>query len=104
MTALGLIAGKIWRAPEGRTAKNGKPFATAVMREGTGDAVTWWSVVAFAENAVELLQLKAGDVLSVSGPFTAELYAKDGAPPRISHRIVADRIAAPRLSSRRSAA
>jgi single-stranded DNA-binding protein len=104
MTALGLIAGKVWRAPEGRTAKNGKSFATAVMREGTGAAVTWWSIVAFAESATELLQLKAGDVLSVSGPFTVEIYTKDGGQPRISHRIVADRIAAPRLSGRRSAA
>lgn len=102
MTALGLIAGKVLRTPESRTAKNGKSFATAVMREGTGDAVTWWNIVAFAETATELLQLKAGDVVSVSGPFTTEIYTKGGAQPRISHRIVADRIVAPRLSGRKA--
>jgi single-stranded DNA-binding protein len=99
MTALAVVAGQLWRAPEQRTSsKSGKSFATAIVREGAGDAVTWCSVVAFAKNANELMQLKDGDVVSVSGPFTVGIYAKDGGPPRISLRIVADRIAAPRLS------
>lgn len=106
MTAFALVAGKLWKSPEGRTSsKTGKAFATAVLREGAGDAATWWNVVAFADIAGELLKLKDGDVVSVSGPFTVELYAKNGGQPRINHRIVADRIAAPRLSasSRRAA-
>jgi single-stranded DNA-binding protein len=102
MTAAALVAGKLWKAPEGRTSKTGKPFATATMREGAGDAVTWWSVVAFADNAGELLWLKDGDVLSVSGPFTVEAYVKDG-QNRLRHKIVADRIAAPRLNGRKGA-
>jgi hypothetical protein len=101
MTASALVAGKVWRTPESRTSsKSGKPFAVATVREGAGDAARWWSVIAFDGQIDALMQLKDGDVVSVSGPFTTELYAKDGGPPRINHRIVADRIAAPRLSER----
>ena len=79
MSAFALVAGKLRKSPEGRTSsKTGKAFATAVMREGGGDAVTWWNIVAFADMAAELLKLKGGDVVSVSGPFTVELYAKNG--------------------------
>jgi hypothetical protein len=102
MSALGLICGKVWRATEGRTSKNRKTFATAIMREGAGDSITW-SVVAFADNASELLLLNDGDHASISGPFTVATYVKDGST-RLRHKIVADRIAAPRLSGRRSAA
>jgi single-stranded DNA-binding protein len=102
MTAFALVAGKLWKEPEGRTSKTGKPFATAIVREGAGDAVTWWSVVAFADNAAELLRLKDGDVVSVSGPFTVESYIKDE-QNRLRHKIVADRLAAPRLSGRKDA-
>jgi hypothetical protein len=76
----------------------GKPSAVANIREGVGEQATWWSVTAFAEVADDLLKLEAGDAVSVSGPCTAEVYAKDGAPPRMSFRITVDRIDSPRLS------
>jgi hypothetical protein len=100
MSAFALVTGKLWKDPGERTsAKDGNAFATATFREGAGDATTWWSVVAFTNNVAELLRLKDGDVVSVSGPFTVETYGKDG-EIRLRHKIVAERIAAPRLSAR----
>jgi single-stranded DNA-binding protein len=57
-------------------------------------------VVAFGDAAGELLRLDKGDAVSVSGPFTVETFAKDG-ETRLRRKIVADRIAAPRLSERK---
>jgi hypothetical protein len=95
MSTSALITGKLWRAPEARTSsKTCKPFFVANIREGVGEQATCWSVRAFAD----LLKLEAGDAVSVSGPCTAEVYAKDGAPPRMSFRITVDRIDSPRLS------
>jgi len=94
MSTSALITGKLWRAPEARTSsKTGKPFAVANVRE----QATWWQVTAFDEAADDLLKLEAGDAISISGPFTAEVYAKDGLEPRVSFRIIVDRIASPRL-------
>src|SRR3984957_8547469 len=94
MSTFALVAGKLWRAPETRrSSKNGKQFAVATVHEQT----TWWSVTAFDEAADDLLKLEAGDAISISGPFTAEVYAKDGSEPRVSFRIIVDRRASPRL-------
>ena len=94
MSTCALVTGKVWRAPEARTSsKTGKQFATANVRE----QATWWQVTAFDEAADDLLKLEAGDAISISGPFTAEVYAKDGSEPRVSFRIIVDRIASPRL-------
>jgi hypothetical protein len=99
MTALGLIAGKVWRAPESRPRK---PPSPSPPRSSARAPARGWcgNVVGFGESAAELLKLKDGDVVSVSGPFTVEIY-QNGAQPRINHRIVADRIAAPRLYRRK---
>jgi len=105
MSASALITVKLRRAPEARTSsKTGKPFTVANIREGCGEQATWWSVTAFSETADELVKLDAGDTVSVSGPFTAKIYSKIGAEPRVSFRIVADRIALPRLRERKEAA
>jgi single-stranded DNA-binding protein len=82
----------------------GKQCPVANIREGVGEEATWWSVTAFAEAADDLLKLEAGDAISISGPFTAEVYAKDDTPPRVSFRIIVDRIASPRLGKRKEAA
>ena len=98
MSAFALVTGKLKRAPEARmSSKTGKTFATATVRDGEA----WWSIVAFGEVADELLRLEAGDAIAVSGLFTAEVYVKDGAAPRISLHITADRIASSALSKRR---
>jgi hypothetical protein len=98
VTALALVAGRPWKEAESRTSKTGNEFGPAVMREGAGEAVSWWSVVAFSDNAGELLRLRDGDAVSVSGPLTVETCVKDG-QSWFPHKIVADRIAAPRLSA-----
>jgi hypothetical protein len=82
----------------------GKPFSVANIRVGVGEEATWWSVTDFAEAADDLLELEAGDAISISGPFTSQVYAKDGVPPRVSFRIIFDCIASPRLGKRKEAA
>jgi single-stranded DNA-binding protein len=97
MTAAAMISGVLHRAPEKRTSKtSGKDFTTATIREGAGDAATWWNVIAFGEAADDLLQLRDGDAVCVCGAFTVETYEKDG-ETRIGRRIVADRVEALRL-------
>ena len=38
MSAYALISGQLFRAPEQRTSKAGKPFVTATIRAKDGDA------------------------------------------------------------------
>jgi single-stranded DNA-binding protein len=95
MTALALITGVLFRAPEQRTSKAGKPFVTATLRVKDGEASQWWRVTAFSESAqAELMRLEEGDALSVQGSFRAELYQPEGGEARVSLSIVADRVLA----------
>ena len=41
------------------------------------------------------LSSRPASAISISGSFTAEVYAKDGSEPRVSFRIIVDRIASP---------
>jgi len=75
MTAHVLITGTLFRAPEQRTSKAGKPFVTATVRvkdgdpsTGSGQASQWWKVLAFAESTqAELMRLADGDAISFKG-------------------------------------
>ncbi len=92
MTASALVSGKLVRDPEQKTSKGGKTFVTATLREGDGEAVTWWNILSFSDTAnEEMLSLRAGDGIAASGSFKAELYAKNGTQ-RISFTLFADRI------------
>jgi hypothetical protein len=51
-----------------------------------------------------MIKLEASEAISISRSFTAEVYAKEGTPPRVSFRIIVDRIASPRLGKRKEAA
>jgi single-stranded DNA-binding protein len=70
-----LVAGKLVSDPQVRTAKNGKPFATAILRvsvearaEGDPDNLLC-NVIAFEADAVaRLTTLGKGDSVAVSGP------------------------------------
>jgi single-stranded DNA-binding protein len=91
MTAFALVSGSLFRAPEQRTSKAGKPFATATIRAADGEASQWWRVTVFSETAqAELMRLADGDAVSVQGSFKAELYRPDGGEARVSLSIVAD--------------
>jgi single-stranded DNA-binding protein len=93
MTALALITGVLFRAPEQRTSKLGKPFVTATIRAKDGETTLWWKVVAFSESAqAELMRLVDGDSLAVQGSFRAELYQPEGGEPKVSPSIIADHV------------
>jgi single-stranded DNA-binding protein len=96
-----LVSGQLFRAPEQRTSKAGKPFVTATIRAKDGEASQWWRVTAFSESAqAELMRLGEGDSCSVQGSFKAELYPPEGTPPKVSLSIVADHVLALRQPPR----
>jgi single-stranded DNA-binding protein len=90
-----LVTGQLFRAPEQRTSKAGKPFITATIRAKDGEALQWWRVTAFSETSqAEIMRLAEGDSLAVQGSFKAELYTPDGGEPKVSLSIIADRVLA----------
>ena len=92
MTAHVLISGVLYRAPEQRIAKSGKPFWSATIRVKDGDASQWWKLLVFSESAgTELMRLGDGDALSAQGTMRAETYEKNG-ETRISMTCFADHI------------
>ena len=57
MTAFVLVSGTLSRAPELKTAKSGKPYASATIRVAADGAAEFWSILAFSESAqAELLR------------------------------------------------
>jgi hypothetical protein len=95
MTVFALVTGALYRAPEQRTSKAGKPFVTATIRAKDGEASQWWKVVAFSESAqAELMCLGDDDACTVQGAFKAELYQPEGGEPKVSLSIIADRVVA----------
>ena len=101
MTAHVLITGSLFRAPEQRTSKAGKPFVTATIRSKDGDASQYWRAVAFSETAqAELMRLGDGDALSVQGALKVETYERDG-ETKLSLSIIAEHVLALRQPSRK---
>jgi single-stranded DNA-binding protein len=95
MTALAIVTGSLFRAPEQRTSKAGKPFVTATIRAKDGEASQWWRLTAFSETAqAELMRLDEGDACSVQGSVKVELYQPEGGEPKVSLSIIADRVLA----------
>jgi single-stranded DNA-binding protein len=89
MMAHVLVTGALFKAPEQRTSKAGKPFVTATIKAKDGDSAQWWRVIAFSESAqAELMRLTDGDALSVQGGLKVEMYAKDGGEPKLSLSII----------------
>jgi single-stranded DNA-binding protein len=90
-----LVTGSLFRAPEQRQSKSGKPFVTATLKAKDGDGMQFIRLVAFSESAqAELLRLSEGDSLSAQGSLKAELYTKEGCEPKLSLSIIADQILA----------
>jgi hypothetical protein len=93
MTVFALLSGKLQSAPESRTSKSDKPFVLFTLRVANGNELQFWKVFAFSETTqAELLALNEGDALSVQGVPRFEIYAPDGAAPRVSLSITADHI------------
>ena len=92
MTAHVLITGAIFRAPESRISKSGKPFWTATIKAKGDDALTWWKIIVFSESAgAELLRLSDGDAVSAQGALRVETYDKDGMT-KVSLTCIADAV------------
>ena len=105
MTAFAIVTGSLFKAPEQRTSKTGRPYGTATIRTKDGEASQFWRVTAFSESAqAELMRLDDGDALAVQGSFKAELYRPDGGETKLSLSIVADHVLALRQPKIGSAA
>jgi single-strand DNA-binding protein len=94
MTAFVLVSGTLFRSPENRVSKAGKPFATATLLVKDGEDRAFWNVVAFSVSAItELSRLREGEKLSVQGRLQIGEYEKDG-EKRVSLGILADHVLA----------
>jgi single-stranded DNA-binding protein len=93
VAAFALISGTIFRAPERKVSRAGKPFATATVKCRDGDAFVFWRLTVFSESCQEeLLRLTEGDAVACQGAMRAELYTPEGGQPRVSLSLVADAI------------
>jgi len=103
MTARSLITGSLFRDPEQKTSKTGRPYVTATLKVKDGDGFTFWRLTAFSESvSAELMRLSEGDSVSAQGALKVETYEKDGAT-KISLSLIADQILALRQPRERPA-
>jgi single-stranded DNA-binding protein len=100
MTAFVIVTGTMFRGAETRVAKTGKPFTFATLKVPDGNAISWWKVLAFNEDAqAELARLGDGESLSAQGRLTVDSYTKGG-QTRLSFTVVADHVLALRQPSK----
>lgn len=94
MTTFALVSGSLFRAPESKTSKNGKPYAVCTIKTRADDNRSeFWRVTVFSETAIDaLMALGEGDALSVQGALKCELYQPEGKEPRISMSVIADTV------------
>lgn len=53
MSARAIVSGALFKAPQTKISKAGKPYAIATIREGTGERARWWKAFVFNESAIE---------------------------------------------------
>jgi single-stranded DNA-binding protein len=95
MSAFIILTGALFRAPEQRTAKTGKPYVTATLKVAADSSADFWSILVFSESAqAELLRLGEGDKVAVQGSFKVELYTARDGQPKISRTIFAEHVLA----------
>jgi single-stranded DNA-binding protein len=79
MSAFLLCTGTLLRDPGEKVSKAGKPYASAMLRVGEGDAMLFVNIRVFHDDAAVLLSLVKGDSCSVQGKADIGTYqAKDG--------------------------
>ena len=89
-----LITGKLHDIPQARTSATGNTFAVAkVKADDKGGAWVWVSVIAFGAEAERLLELKAGDVVSIAGRAELNVWADRDGNHHPGLSLVADEIA-----------
>lgn len=86
-----MISGALLADPQQRIGKSGKVFAAAKVRFVQGDRNGFASVIAFGEVAESLLQLRAGDSITVAGKAVTTAWAdKTTDEPRSGLHVVAN--------------
>jgi Single-strand binding protein family len=104
MSAFVLIRGTIFRVPEQKTSKNGKPYTVATIKSRDGETSEYWRVCTFFEpTQSELLRLSDGDAVSAQGTLRAEAYARPGEGPRVNLTVLAEHTLAPRQPPKKRA-
>jgi single-stranded DNA-binding protein len=102
LTTHAIISGTLFRAPERKVSRGGKPYVSATIKCRDGDAAQFWRVTVFSESAgEEMLRLSDGDSVSAQGAMSAEIYRPENGVPRLSLSIVADQVLALRQPARR---
>ena len=92
-----LVSGNLGRDPLKRESKAGRQYVTSVVREQQGDHTVWWNISVFGEEEIaEIMAMRKGDAIAVSGLFRGELYTPDGGATRISLGITVNRLITPR--------
>jgi single-stranded DNA-binding protein len=104
MTVAVLISGTIFKEPQQRTGKTGRPYTVCTIKAAAVDSASsdFWNVLAFGDTAgAELLRLAVGERLAVQGSMKVELYtaASDG-KTKISRTVFADHVLAVRQPPR----
>ena len=95
MTAIALITGAIFKPPEQRISKAGKPFVVTTIRVVDGNISDYWQILAFAETAqADLMRLELGDRLSAQGKLQVERYTGRDGQQKISRTLLTDHILA----------
>ena len=92
-----LIAGRLCGAPQAKTAKTGKPFATAKMRATTGDGeAVFVNAIAFDDHAcAALLALGDGDAVSLAGALTPRAWVDRAGHPKPALDMVVHAVLTP---------
>ena len=90
----GLIAGKLYGAPQQRTDRSGKPFAVAKVRCAAGDGESLFvNVIAFdANTCTALLALGDGDSVALAGMLTPKVWTDREGNARPALDIVAAQV------------
>lgn len=72
----GLVSGKLFGAPTGRTSQSGNRFVTAKVRAAMGEGEALFvNVIAFADDAQSaLLALADGDSVALAGMLTPKAW------------------------------
>ena len=89
-----LITGKLHDTPQARTSATGNTFAIAkVKADDKGGAWVWVSVIAFGAESERLLELKAGDAVSIGGRAELSVWEDRDGNHHPGLSLVADEIA-----------
>jgi hypothetical protein len=92
-----MISGTLFRDPEERSAKSGKRYVNVTVACPDGESSTYVRVTAFDSMAAQLLALRKGDAVAVTGRFRAHGYIGKDQQPAAGLDLMADRLVTLRL-------